>query len=165
MKNNKLLVILSIIGIIGIGVIITLLIIMNNDNNDEDIDDNYISQSEEYFVDEVINFGKAAETKYVADSISTPTESEKGVVGTDSQGRETVCYTIKQLKGAYVSKEDDNYEGKIVLTIDGDDISKSVTMTDGYNYYVVYANTKSIKNINVHEYSYSKWSDIDSECK
>ena len=158
-KNNKIILILSIIGVIGIGVIIALLIIMNN--KDED-DSTY--QSESYFIDEVINFGKAAETKYVADAINGPEYGQAGVEGTDLNGNKTVCYTISQLIGTYVSESNNDYEGKVVLTISGDNISKKVTMTDGNYYYVVDANT-STRSINVYEYSYSSWKNVDSKCK
>ena len=144
-KENKLIIILSIIGVIGIGVIIMLLIVMNKET-DEDKD--YTSQTESYFIDEVINFGKAAETAYVSDSLS---------------GTEKNCYEISELMGQYISEGSYDYEGKIVLSFNGEEIIKHVTMTDGKNFYVEDANPQS-RNINIHEYSYSKWNQIDSKC-
>lgn len=144
-KENKLIIILSIIGVIGIGVIITLLIVMNKEKEE---DKDYTNQTESYFIDEVINFGKAAETAYVSDSLS---------------GAEKNCYEISELMGKYIPEGSYDYEGKIVLSINGDEIVKHVTMTDGKNFYVEDANPLS-SNINIYEYSYSKWNQINSKC-
>jgi len=115
------------------------------------------------FTDEVINFGKAAETKYVADSISQPEdENQRGVQGTDSDGHMTMCYTVAQLKGTYVSKNDDKYAGKVVLTIDGDNITKAVTMTNE-EFFVNGVNTAT-KDFTVSDYTSTDWNAITSTC-
>lgn len=81
------------------------------------------------FVDEVINFAKAAETAYVSDSL---TGAGKG------------CYNISELKGQYVAKNDNQYTGFVTITIDSEgNITKAVTMTDGKNFYVEDADPSS----------------------
>lgn len=149
-KTNKLILIFSIIGVIGIGAIIAMLIIMNNNTEEEEDEETHVSQSETLFIDEVINFGKAAETKYVADSLSSSNPLES-----------VVCYNISDLSGTYVTS-DDNYSGKVVLTISNDTITKAVTMTNK-KYYVVDA-IPSL-DMDVHTYTYSRWDEIDSECE
>ena len=115
------------------------------------------------FTDEVINFGKAAETKYVADSISTPEAGQAGVSGTDSQGKPTMCYTIAQLKGTYVSKNDSDYSGIVILTIDGDNISKKVTMKNK-EFYVNAVNTAT-KDFEVKDYTSTDWAALTTTCE
>ena len=109
------------------------------------------------FVDEAINFAKAAETAYVSDSL---------------QGAGKTCYNISELKGQYVSKNDADYSGKVVLTINGDEITKSVTMTDGKNFYVKDADPSN-SNITVYDFggstkqdnTYDAWSALDADDK
>ena len=101
------------------------------------------------FIDEVINFGKAAETKYVADSLSST-----------SSGSQVKCYTIEQLKGTYVAKNDDKYAGTVVLIINGESISKLITMTDGANFYVNNQVPSKSDEITVSDYSSTAWTAI-----
>lgn len=109
------------------------------------------------FVDEAINFAKAAETAYVSDSL---------------QGAGKTCYNISELKGQYVSKNDNDYAGKVVLTINGEDISKTVTMTDGKNFYV-YQVDPSTSNITVRDFggstksgdTYDSWAALEADDK
>ena len=104
------------------------------------------------FTDEVINFGKAAETKYVADSISTPETGQAGVAGTNSKGKPTMCYTIAQLKGTYVSKNDNDYSGIVILTIDGEE------------FYVNKVNTAT-KDFTVNDYTSTDWAALTTTCE
>ena len=83
------------------------------------------------FVTEAINFAKAAETAYVSDQIS---------------GQSHTCYTIKYLQSKYVTKADESYDGYVVLTIDGDNITKAITITDGKSFYVDSVNPSSTDN-------------------
>jgi len=60
------------------------------------------------FADEVINYGKAAETAYVSsDMEDVLKEGEDINVG--------ICFELKDLHGEYVTKNDDNYKGIVVL--------------------------------------------------
>lgn len=97
------------------------------------------------FIDEVINFGKAAETKYVADSLNQT-----------SSGSAVKCYNLSDLKGTYVAKNDENYVGSVVLIIDGDNITKKVTMTDKNNFYVNNV-VPNKSDITVSDYSETAW--------
>ena len=112
------------------------------------------------FVDEVINFAKAAETAYVSDSLT---------------GAGKTCYVLKDLKGQYVAKNDTGYTGKVTIQIDTEgNITKTVTMTDGKNFYVKDANPSN-SNITVLNYegstkegdTYAAWTalqDTDTKC-
>ena len=106
------------------------------------------------FVDEVINFAKAAETAYVSDSLT---------------GAGKTCYDISELKGQYVAKNDADYSGKVTITIDSEgNITKRVTMTDGKNFYVKDADPSS-SSITVTNFddSTTPWSGLtaaDKEC-
>ena len=58
------------------------------------------------FADEIMNYAKAAETKYV-------TESQEGdVEGDISAG---ICYNLSELHGEYVTKNDDKYAGIVII--------------------------------------------------
>lgn len=96
------------------------------------------------FIDEAINFAKAAETAYVSDQIS---------------GESNTCYTVKYLQEKYVSKADAKYDGYVQLTIDGDSISKTITITDGANFIVDEVDPSSTDNFKdkVEDYSSSAW--------
>ena len=104
------------------------------------------------FADEVINFAKAAETKYVADSLSA----------TGTNGNAEVCYNISQLKGTYVAKNDDKYTGTVKLTINGDTITKSVTMNNG-EFYVSAADPSDLDaDTDVKDYTSSAWTGLET---
>lgn len=98
------------------------------------------------FVDEAINFAKAAETAYVSDSLA---------------GAGRGCYNVKDLKGQYVSKNDADYDGWVKITVNAetDEITKEVTMTDGKNFYVQ-AQDPSKSDMTVGNYSSSTWTAI-----
>ena len=69
--------------------------------------------------DDAINFGKAAETKYVSDSLS------------NSNMPKEKCYTVKELQeNGYVSKKE-GYNGKIIITANGDNLTANVYFTNG----------------------------------
>lgn len=59
------------------------------------------------FADEVMNYAKAAETKYVSDNAD-----EEATDGDITTG---VCYMLKNLHGEYVTKNDSSYTGIVVL--------------------------------------------------
>lgn len=60
------------------------------------------------FADEVMNYAKAAETKYVADSAQETDDEEEDIT-------KGVCYTLEELNGEYVSKNDSNYSGIVII--------------------------------------------------
>ena len=68
------------------------------------------------FADEVMNYAKAAETKYVSDS-----QDEDAVIGNIATG---ICYNLKTpdygLHGEYVTKNDNSYTGIIILRRNAD---------------------------------------------
>lgn len=97
------------------------------------------------FIDEAINFAKAAETAYVSDQIN---------------GAGSTCYTVKYLQKNYVSKADDKYDGYVELTINGDEISKKIWITDGKNFYAEGVNPSSTENFtsaNLLDYDEEDW--------
>lgn len=63
------------------------------------------------FADEVMNYTKAAETKYV-------TESQEGEVDGDISAG--ICYNLSDLHGEYVTKNDDRYTGIVIIQKRGD---------------------------------------------
>lgn len=63
------------------------------------------------FADEVMNYAKAAETKYVTDA------QEDDTTGDISAG---ICYNLSELHGEYVSKNDDKYTGIVIIVKRGD---------------------------------------------
>ena len=99
------------------------------------------------FVDEAINFAKAAETAYVSDSLS---------------GAGRSCYNVKDLKGQYVAKNDEDYDGWITITVNAqtEDITKRIWITDGKNFYVSNADP-SKSDMSVSNYSSSAWEALD----
>lgn len=64
------------------------------------------------FADEVMNYGNGAVNKYVSDNADE--DDTTGDIGTG------VCYTLKQLHGEYVSKNDSSYTGIVVLKRNAD---------------------------------------------
>jgi prepilin-type N-terminal cleavage/methylation domain-containing protein len=88
------------------------------------------------FADEVMNYAKAAETKYVSDS------QEEDNVGDITSG---ICYNLKTpnygLHGEYVSKNDDSYTGVVIL-------KQNPTNTSLYDKYVFIASNKYYYNSN-----------------
>ena len=101
------------------------------------------------FIDEAINFAKAAETAYVSDSL---------------KGEGRTCYNVADLKGKYVSKNDEKYKGWIQLSISGDNISKTVTITDGANFIINAADPTDIDpDEDVTDYSAAAWTTITGE--
>lgn len=82
------------------------------------------------FADEVMNYAKAAETKYVSDV------ADDNETGNISSG---ICYNLKDLHGEYVSKNDKNYTGVVV-------IKQNTTNTNLFNKFVYLASTKLYYN-------------------
>lgn len=103
---------------------------------------------ENSFVDEAINFAKAAETAYVSDSL---------------KGEQKECYTIEELKGQYVAKNDVKYVGKVHINVDeNDNITKKIYITDGNSFYIAEGNPTSTKktDMDAKKYSSTAWSAI-----
>ena len=88
------------------------------------------------FADEVMNYAKAAETKYVSDS-----QDDEAQVGNITEG---ICYNLKTpnygLHGEYVSKNDDSYTGIVVIKKQAD--------SNLYDKYVFIASSKYSYNSN-----------------
>ena len=104
------------------------------------------------FIDEAINFAKAAETAYVSDQIN---------------GEQHLCYSVKYLQTKYVSKADEKYDGYVKLTIaeDGESITKKIWITDGSNFYaadVDPSSTNNFTNTNLKTYSATEWNNAKS---
>lgn len=60
------------------------------------------------FADEVISYGKAAESAYVSSDMEEELRSGEDVnIG--------ICYELKDLHGEYVTKNDDSYTGVVIL--------------------------------------------------
>lgn len=71
------------------------------------------------FADEIMNYAKAAETKYVSDS-----QDEDAIVGDVGSSGAGLCYNLKTpdygLHGEYVTKNDNSYTGIIILRQNSD---------------------------------------------
>ena len=103
---------------------------------------------ENSFVDEAINFAKAAETAYVSDSL---------------KGEQKECYTIDELKGQYVAKNDAKYKGKVHINVDeNDNITKKIYITDGNSFYIAEGNPTSTKktDMDAKKYTAEAWAAI-----
>lgn len=84
------------------------------------------------FADEVMNYAKAAETRYVAENAEDDADVTPGNITTG------ICYTLKDLHGEYVSKNDGSYEGIVVIKKRGN--------TNLFDKYVYLASNKYVFN-------------------
>ena len=84
------------------------------------------------FADEVMNYAKAAETKYVSDNA----DDETTTTGDIKTG---VCYMLKDLHGEYVSKNDSSYTGIVI-------IKQNATNTNLYDKFTYIASNKFYYN-------------------
>ena len=88
------------------------------------------------FADEVINYGKAAETAYVSsDMEDTLKEGEDINIG--------ICFELKDLHGEYVTKNDDHYKGIVVLKRTDDPTKQGKNL---YMRFVYLASNKLVYN-------------------
>lgn len=133
-------------GILALIFILSIFICCSCRNNEGEDDYDDATSIKEEFIDETINFAKAAETAYVSDSL---------------YGAGKNCYTIDELKENYISSSDSNYKGKVIISVKDDEIDKTITFTDG-NFYVVNANPLKINKRDVLEYNASEWNSINN---
>lgn len=133
-------------GILALVFILSIFLCCSCDSkNNDEVD--YDKELKNSFIDIVINYGKAAETAYVSDSL---------------KGNQKSCYSAEELQGEYISENDD-ITGKIVIEIKDNNIIKRVTLTDGINFYV--DNVNPIRtNIEIKSFNYSDWNSIYEPC-
>ena len=101
------------------------------------------------FVDEALNYAKAAETKYVSDSLNNKAKE---------------CYTLKELSG-YVSNPN-NYTGKVRLLTDskGEVTTKYVSLSDNKKYMILDYNTNYLDEYGVYDFS-TLWGSSYTTCE
>lgn len=100
MKNNKGFTLVELLAVIVILAVIILIAI-------NAVLPQMAKARKNSFADEVMNYAKAAETKYVSDNADDET-----VDGNITTG---VCYMLKDLHGEYVTKNDSSYTGVVIL--------------------------------------------------
>lgn len=102
------------------------------------------------FADEALNYAKAAETKYVADSL-------------DNKAKE--CYTLKELDG-FISNSN-NYTGKVRLLTNstGEITAKYVSLSDNKKYMILDYNTKYLDEYSVYDFSNTLWGSTYTTCE
>lgn len=83
------------------------------------------------FADEVMNYAKAAETKYVSDNADEEV--------TDGDVTTGICYMLKNLHGEYVTKNDTSYTGVVIL-------KRNATNTNLYDKFTYIASNKFYYN-------------------
>lgn len=164
-KSKKGLIIALVIAFVLIaGAILTVILVINNSESSSGKDDDNSSRKsskvkkEEVpkrkaneFADYALNFMKAAETKYVYDSIDD---------------EPSTCYEISDL--ADFIEFESSYEGKVILKVDkdGDITNKYIYMTNG-KYMIIDEDSESIsKNPQkyVEVYSEDDWEDDYTVC-